>query len=69
MKQYLITKTITISFECEAKNEKDAIKQFNSDFEDMFNNTDSQLDEDQPENVYVAKENGEYVPVAEAKDA
>ena len=67
MKQYLITKNITISFECEAKSEKDAVKQFEADFNDMFNNTDSQLDDDQPSVIYVAKDNGEYVPVEEVK--
>ena len=67
MKQYLITKNITISFECEAKSEKDAMKQFEADFNDMFNNTDSQLDDAEDETVYIAKENGEYIPVEEAK--
>ncbi len=67
MKQYLITKNITISFECEAKSEKDAIKQFEADFEDMFNSTDCKLDDAEAESLYVAKENGEYIPVEEAK--
>ncbi len=57
----MITKTITISFECEAKNRKDAFKQFAEDFKGMFDNTDSKLEEGNPENFYVAGDNGEYV--------
>ena len=63
MNQYLITKNITLSFECEAKNEKDALKQFNADFEEIFENTDCKLDDDQDPLLYKSDGQGEYIPV------
>jgi hypothetical protein len=61
MKQYLITKTITISFECEAKSKKDAFHQFAEDFEQLFDNSDCKFDDGEKETYYIAGENGEYV--------
>lgn len=65
MKQYMIVKNITIQFECEAKNKKDALKQFAEDFEQLFDNSDCVLGESEPESIYIADENGGYTPEGE----
>jgi hypothetical protein len=61
MKQYMITQTITVSFECEAKNKKEALSQFKDDLDGMFDHTDCKFEDGERENFYVANENGEYV--------